>query len=114
MERFGPTFLIAGVITFLLGFFLQGLMPVITLRKMKVASVEEIAAVVTPEFIQLADDYPKEFGRYFGQRLAFARALTLGKQVYMSRPAGTATRSSSARSRTRTSGSARCRGRPST
>ncbi len=86
MERFGPTFLIAGVVTFLLGFFLQGLMPVITLRKMKVASVEEIAAVVTPEFVQLADDYPQEFGRYFGQpdSANFARALTLGKQVYMS------------------------------
>ncbi len=58
MERFGASFLIAGVLTFLLGFFLQGVMPIITLRKLPVATVEEIAQTVPPEFDQLADDYP--------------------------------------------------------
>ena len=44
MERFGASFLIAGVVTFLLGFFLQGVMPILTLRKMHSrARVEEIA-----------------------------------------------------------------------
>jgi cbb3-type cytochrome oxidase cytochrome c subunit len=85
MERLGASFLIAGVLTFLLGFFLQGVMPVMTLRKMRIASVAEVAAHPTPEFQQLAEDYPEEFRRAFGapDADAFARALVLGKQTYM-------------------------------
>jgi hypothetical protein len=66
MERFGASFLIAGIVTFLLGFFLQGLMPVLTLRKMPITSIEEIAQTIPPEFRQLAVDYPEEFRRDFG------------------------------------------------
>ena len=85
MERLGATFLIAGVLTFLLGFFLQGIMPVMTLRRMPIASVAEVAAHPTPEFLQLAEDYPAEFQRYFGtpDAKSFARALVLGKQQYI-------------------------------
>jgi cbb3-type cytochrome c oxidase subunit II len=85
MERFGATFLIAGVVTFLLGFFLQGVMPIITLRKLQVTTVDEIAAQVPPEFAQLADDYPEEFRRHFGEvsPASFARALRLGKATYI-------------------------------
>lgn len=84
MERFGGTFLIAGVVTFLLGFFLQGVMPIITLRNMKIASVEEVAGTVIPEFAQLAADYPEEFRKYFGEvsSASQVRALELGKSVY--------------------------------
>jgi cbb3-type cytochrome c oxidase subunit II len=85
MERFGASFLIAGVITFLLGFFLQGLMPVITLRKLPVTSVEQIAQTIPPEFAQLAEDYPDEFRRYFGEVNpgSFAHALQVGKANYI-------------------------------
>ena len=85
MERFGASFLIAGVITFLLGFFLQGAMPVITLRKLPVASVEELARTVPAEFYQLAEDYPEEFRKYFGDvgPGSFARALRDGKANYI-------------------------------
>ena len=81
MERFGASFLIAGVITFLLGFFLQGMMPVITLRKLPVASVQELARTIPAEFHQLAEDYPDEFHRYFGEvnSASLAHALELGK-----------------------------------
>jgi cytochrome c oxidase cbb3-type subunit 2 len=84
MERIGASFLIAGVLTFLLGFFLQGLLPVITLRRLPVASVEEVAQRVPPEFVQLAQDYPAEFARDFGTPSpeSFARALALGKSWY--------------------------------
>ena len=84
MERLGASFLIAGVLTFLLGFFLQGLMPVITLRKLPIASVEEVAQQVPPEFYQLAQDYPDEFRRAFGtpDPASFARALETGKSWY--------------------------------
>lgn len=85
MERFGASFLIAGVITFFLGFFLQGLMPVLTLRKLPVASIEEVARTIPPEFHQLAEDYPEEFRRTFGEvsPASFARALELGKATYI-------------------------------
>lgn len=85
MERFGPSFLIAGVVTFLLGFFLQGIMPVLTLRKLPIKSVEEIAQTIPAEFYQLAEDYPKEFARDFGtvSPESFAKALRLGKANYV-------------------------------
>jgi cytochrome c oxidase cbb3-type subunit II len=84
MERLGASFLIAGVVTFLLGFFLQGVMPMITLRKLPVASVEEVAQDVPPEFFQLAEDYPEEFSREFGEPnpASLARALREGKAIY--------------------------------
>jgi len=85
VERFGASFLIAGVITFFLGFFLQGVMPVLTLRKLPIASVEEIARTVTPEFNDLAQEYPEEFARWFGTAApeSFARALRVGKAAYI-------------------------------
>lgn len=85
MERVGASFLIAGVITFLLGFFLQGVMPVITLHHLPVASVEESAATVPPEFRQLAEDYPAEFAASFGEPspASLATALREGKAIYI-------------------------------
>ena len=85
MERFGASFLIAGVVTFLLGFFLQGWMPVITLRKLPIATVEEIAQNVPASFHELASDYPEEFQKTFGEPNpeTFARALRQGKAIYI-------------------------------
>jgi hypothetical protein len=85
MERFGSTFLVAGVVTFLLGFFLQGVMPILTLRRVPMRSVEEIARDVPPEFFQLAEDYPEEFARSFGKpdSQSFARALVQGRDLYV-------------------------------
>jgi cbb3-type cytochrome c oxidase subunit II len=85
MERFGASFLIAGVITFLLGFFLQGVMPMITARNLPVATIEEIVRTIPTEFHELADDYPEAFARHFGAAdgASFARALRLGKATYI-------------------------------
>ncbi len=85
MERFGASFLIAGVITFLLGFFLQGAMPVLTLRRIPVRSVEEVARTIPQEFHQLAEDYPQEFQRVYGTVTpeSFARALRTGRDSYI-------------------------------
>jgi len=85
VERFGASFLIAGVVTFLLGFFLQGWMPVITLRKLPIATVEEIAQNVPASFHELASDYPEEFQKTFGEPNpeTFARALRQGKAIYI-------------------------------
>jgi cbb3-type cytochrome c oxidase subunit II len=85
MERFGASFLVAGVVTFFLGFFLQGVMPMLTLRNVPVATVEEIAADVPDSFRELAEDYPEEFARSFGEPApaSFARALRQGKALYV-------------------------------
>lgn len=85
MERFGASFLIAGVLTFLLGFFLQGMMPVLTLRNVPIKTLEEIAENPTAEFAQLATDYPVEFKRDFGEvsSKSFAEALDLGRDLYI-------------------------------
>ncbi len=85
MERFGASFLIAGVVTFFLGFFLQGVMPVLTLRSIATRSVAEVAQDVSPHFVGLASDYPEEFARYFGEPNAasFARALDAGRDAYI-------------------------------
>jgi cytochrome c oxidase cbb3-type subunit II len=84
MERFGASFLIAGVITFLLGFFLQGVMPILTLRKVPIASVEEVTREVTPEQAELVEDYPDEFRASFGEPTAAAmrEAVQQGKAIY--------------------------------
>jgi cbb3-type cytochrome oxidase cytochrome c subunit len=85
MERFGASFLIAGVVTFLLGFFLQGVMPVLTLRKVPVATVEDVTRDVTPELAQLAEDYPGEFEAAFGAPTAASMrtAVQEGKAIYI-------------------------------
>lgn len=85
MERFGASFLIAGVITFLLGFFLQGAMPILTLRKMPIASVADVTRNVPPEFTQLAEDYPDEFKASFGEptSASLATAIQEGKATYI-------------------------------
>lgn len=85
MERFGASFLIAGVVTFLLGFFLQGVMPILTLRRVPVRTVADIARDVPAEFFQLAEDYPDEFARSFGtpNEKSFAHALERGRDLYV-------------------------------
>ncbi len=85
MERLGTTLLVAGVLTFFLGFFLQGWMPVLTLRNVPSLSMAELAAVPTPEFEQLAEDYPGEFKTAFGEvsPRGFERALRTGRDLYI-------------------------------
>ena len=85
MERVGASFLVAGVVTFLLGFFLQGVMPVLTLRSVPVASIAEVTQNVPPEFMQLAEDYPTEFAAAYGTPgpESLATAVDEGKAIYI-------------------------------
>ena len=78
-------FLIAGVITFLLGFFLQGVMPILTLRKTPIKTVEQMAEHPPDSFYQLAEDYPDEFKASFGTPTSesLATAIQEGKATYI-------------------------------
>lgn len=84
MTRIGSMFLVAGAATFFLGFFLQGIMPVMSMRHLPMKSVEAVATP-TPDFIQLAADYPVEFKQAFGEptTASFAKALEEGKSWYI-------------------------------
>jgi cbb3-type cytochrome c oxidase subunit II len=59
-------------------------MPIITLHRVPVRSVAEVAREVPPEFFQLAEDYPDEFAKSFGapDQGSFARALVRGRDIY--------------------------------
>lgn len=85
MERFGASFLIAGIVTFLLGFVLQGFLPVLTLRNVPVENLEQISQEIPDSFFQLAEDYPQEFRAAFGKvdSNSFAEALQMGKATYI-------------------------------
>jgi cbb3-type cytochrome c oxidase subunit II len=84
-EKFSFVFLIAGLVFFAFAFVVMGLAPVLMFRSVEVKSIDALAEHVTPEFEQLAADYPVEFQRYFGKpdRRAFAQALELGRDVYV-------------------------------
>jgi cbb3-type cytochrome oxidase cytochrome c subunit len=85
MERLGASFLVAGIVTFFLGFFLQGVMPVITMRGVPVAGVEAVAGTGLAAFEDLAEDYPEEFAAAFGEPTlaSLVPALEEGKAIYI-------------------------------
>ncbi|MFQ5752173.1 MAG: cbb3-type cytochrome c oxidase subunit II [bacterium] len=85
MERFGAVFLIAGLITFVLGFFIQGFLPVLTLRDIPMKTMQEITEKIPMEFIELAEQYPQSFTKYYEEpnQAAFIKALELGKATYI-------------------------------
>lgn len=85
MERLGASFLVAGVVTFFLGFFLQGVMPVMTMRSVPVADVAAVAGTGLPAFEDLAEDYPEEFAAAFGEPSLenLTIALEEGKAIYI-------------------------------
>jgi hypothetical protein len=55
-----------------------------TLRAIPMQKVEEVAARVPPEFVDLSTRYPESFRKHFGEPTSqsFARALRLGRDVY--------------------------------
>lgn len=85
MERVPTIALIAGVSTFLLGFVLMGILPWMGQARIPMQRMEEICRNVPMEFSELAEDYPEEFQRYFGQpdAQAFRKAMELGREVYI-------------------------------
>ena len=85
LERFGYIFLVSGLAFFAFSFVVQGLSAWWLFRGIPIKTVAEISQDVTPEFYQLAEDYPEEFKRYLGEPnpTAFAQALRLGRDIYI-------------------------------
>lgn len=85
-ERFAFIFLAAGIGFFITGFIFQMLGPLVFLRNIPMKSIEDMVRDdVNAEFYQLAEDYPEEFKKAFGEPtpVAYAKALRLGRDTYI-------------------------------
>ncbi|HEY5599182.1 MAG TPA: cbb3-type cytochrome c oxidase subunit II [Candidatus Manganitrophaceae bacterium] len=85
-ERFIYIFLVAGIGFFVLGFIFQILGPVVFLRKIPMKRVAELVQEDSNgEFYKLAEDYPQEFAKAFGEPTpaSYAEALRLGRDIYI-------------------------------
>jgi hypothetical protein len=96
--------LAAGVGCFGLAGLVSGYLPIAHLSKIPIQEVDEIVPEPSYEFQGLAKRYPEQFKKYYGEvnPRASARRSASGGTPTSPRPAGTATRSTSARSPTRT------------
>lgn len=85
-ERFVFIFLAAGIGFFITGFIFQILGPLVFLKNIPMKSVEELVREdANAEFYQLAEDYPEEFQKAFGEATpaAYTEALRLGRDIYI-------------------------------
>lgn len=85
LERLGTIVLVAGLVFFGLSVVVEAWLPWQTLRDIPMQHVDEIAAAVLPDFVDLSERYPAAFRRNFGEpsQASFARALRLGRDTYV-------------------------------
>lgn len=85
-ESKSGVFVVAGLGFFALSFLVMGLVPWTIYRGEPILSVEEMAAKgLVPEFVELAEKFPKQFEEYFGKpdTASFAAALRRGHALYV-------------------------------
>jgi cytochrome c oxidase cbb3-type subunit 2 len=88
MERFPTLFFVAGLGCFAVAAVLSMIFPFMTLKSyhgMDFQTWEELAAVPSAEYRELASAYPREFRAAFGDVTpeSYAEALRLGRDVYV-------------------------------
>ena len=90
MERFYTFVFVAGIGCFAIAFTLSIVFPWMSLESyhgMEYQTIEELAAVPSAEFVELAKAYPDAFEKAFGTReptpAAYAEALRLGRDTYI-------------------------------
>lgn len=79
-------FLVAGLGFFALAFLVMGLLPWLIYRGEPILTVDEMVQKgIVPEFVELAERFPKQFGQYFGKpdEKSFAAAIRRGHQIYV-------------------------------
>ncbi len=84
-ERFSFVFLVAGLLSFGFAFAFMGLGPIMFLDEIPVSTTKEISQIILPEFAQLAEEYPDEFQKYYGEVSpeSYEKALLLGRDTYI-------------------------------
>ncbi len=88
MERFNTLFFVAGLGCFAIAAVLSMVFPFMTMQSyhgMDYQTIEDLAAVPSNEFVQLATDFPEEFQAAFGEVSpdSYAEALLLGRDLYV-------------------------------
>lgn len=90
MERFYTLAFIAGLGCFAVAFMLSMVFPWMSLKSyhgMDYATIEDLAARPSAEFVQLSDDFPEAFTTAFGTSEptpeAYATALQRGRDLYV-------------------------------
>jgi len=79
-------FFIAGLAFFIFAFIVMGLLPWTMYRDQPEVPVDKLAERgLPPDFVHLAEMFPKQFAEYFGKPSAksFAEAVELGKEIYV-------------------------------
>lgn len=84
-ERFVSILAIAGLGCFALAGLVTGYLPVAHLSRLEFKTLEEIAPEPSLAFLDLAERYPEQFEKYYGEPTteAFHQALRLGRDVYI-------------------------------
>ena len=88
MERFHTLFFIAGIGCFAVAIVLSMIFPWMTLRSyhgMDYRTLEDLAAVPSPEFVELAERFPESFRAAYGDvgPASFEAALQRGRDLYV-------------------------------
>ena len=84
-ENVRGAFLFAGVLCFALSVAVMGWLPSKMAAQIRVKPLSELTQVVSPQFLELAEQYPEAFSKYFGEVSpeSYARALRLGRDTYI-------------------------------
>lgn len=88
MERFYTLFFVAGIGCFAVAVLMSLVLPVLTLdsyHDMEFKTIEQLAELPAPEFVQLAKDFPEAFEEAYGEvsPATYAEALRLGRDLYI-------------------------------
>lgn len=85
IEKFGTIALVAGLGFFALSIVVFAVIPVALMKDVKMVTVEEISKNILPDFKDLAERYPEQFKKYFGDvnSTTYAEALRLGRANYV-------------------------------
>ncbi len=85
MEKLATVSLIGGLFCFGLAGVVTGYLPIAHLSRIEYKKLDEIAPEPSLEFKALAERYPEQFKKYYGEAntKAFHDALRLGRDVYI-------------------------------
>ncbi len=85
IEKFSAIFLIAGIGFFFLAFVTLVASPWWMLKKVPMATVEDLAQTPDEYFLKMSETHPEKFKAYFGEvnSASYAKALRLGRDVYV-------------------------------
>jgi cytochrome c oxidase cbb3-type subunit II len=87
VERFSFVFVVAGLFFFGLAFVVSAWFPMLAVKDLDVKTLDQLAAAIPEEFVDLETQYPEAYEKAFGtaktRNEAFAEALQIGHDTYV-------------------------------